>query len=158
VKKNSVFHPWVEDSREIFDEIFENDMQCWKLNGYVKNEDDQIAVLDVMKNHAEFLKNTFIALASKSNFPQITPNDIVLKFKSWELTTTKFLNEQDIFIATTGAQNKEIDFKSKVKVNGILTRFEFFDTVIRIAKKRFFDSKEVKTVADAVEMCIVEFM
>ena len=74
------------------------------------------------------------------------------------MCTTKFLNEADIFISITGSMNKEIDFKSKLKNNGQLTRFEFFDTLIRIAKKRFYDSKEVKSVADAVEMLIVDHM
>ena len=78
------------------------------------------------------MKNIFISLASKSSFPQISPNDLVVKVKSWDLTTTKHLNEADIFISTTGAQNKEVDFKSKIKVNGILTRFEFFDTIVRV--------------------------
>ena len=41
VRKNSVFHPWIEDNQEIFDDMFENDILCWKMHGYVKNEDDQ---------------------------------------------------------------------------------------------------------------------
>lgn len=140
------------------DEVFENDMACWKLNGYVKNEDDQTAVLDVMRNHGEFLKNTFISIASKCNFPQINIGEVVIKFKLWGLLGTKHFNDADVHISCAGAINKEIDFKSKVKINGILTRFEFFDTIIRASKKRFYDSKEVKSVADAVEMCICEYI
>ena len=107
-----------------------------------------------MKKHAEYIKNLFIALASSSHFPQISPNDLVVKVKDWKLFGTNSLNEADIFISVTGAFNKEIDFRSKIKIVGLLTRFEFFDTLIRIAKKRFFDSKEVKTVAAAIETLI----
>ena len=70
-KEASVFKEWRTDAADTAANCIEHDLQLWHAEKFIKDEEDLAATCDVMRKHAQRIKDIFIQLASRSNFPQI---------------------------------------------------------------------------------------
>ena len=59
-KKSSVFAKWRKDTKEILKAAFEEDMLQWKLQRFIKNEQERELTEDVIRKHYKILKEIFI--------------------------------------------------------------------------------------------------
>lgn len=74
-KENSVFSPWKADNSKEILAGFSKDILRWKVQRFVKDEEDYLNVCKIVEQHVFYLKTMYIVLISNSNFPSITWND-----------------------------------------------------------------------------------
>ena len=70
-KASSVFATWQEDLEDTAVNCIEHDLELWHADKFIKDDEDRAKTADVMRKYATVIKNIFIALASRSSFPQI---------------------------------------------------------------------------------------
>lgn len=70
-KASSVFATWIDDQEDTAVNCIEHDLELWNAPKFIKDEEDYEKTADVMRKYAKEIKNIFIAIASRSSFPQI---------------------------------------------------------------------------------------
>ena len=73
----SCFRLWKTDQNNTIRKIIEDELQYWKVPKFVKDTNDQKAVIQEILNNCVFLKTLFTILCCKSNYPTITWIDFV---------------------------------------------------------------------------------
>lgn len=72
-KETSVFAKWKADDDKIMQKcLLEHDFLHWKLEKFVKEDDERQAVEAIFREHFSDLKNIFLELACESAFPAVT--------------------------------------------------------------------------------------
>ena len=59
-KQNSVFKDWKPDQANTALECIEHDLALWHADKFIKDEEDLAATCDVMRKHAQRMKDIFI--------------------------------------------------------------------------------------------------
>ena len=74
-KEHSVFKDWKEDTPEQIADCIEHDIKMWHVSRFIKDDEERLAVENVIRRFAEMLKNAFIQGASRGTFPYLGWND-----------------------------------------------------------------------------------
>ena len=153
-KENSVFNPWkVDNTKEIL-MGFAKDISRWKVQRFVKDEEDYQNVCKIMEQNVFYLKTMYIILISNSNFPSITWNDFTTFVNNWKLIDENLqLSTVDrLFIATKSGDSSDLkDFPERD-----LSRFEFYEIIVRMAGAKYKDWGKWESYAQAVRTIIEE--
>jgi hypothetical protein len=99
--------------------------------------------------HGEILKNLFLIWAAKSSWPQITKDSFAEACQDWGVVCKKHLPVSYCDIAQFEALANESKFEGG-KIKNRMCRFEFFEAIMRVAKRRFLESGDQKTVGEAL--------
>ena len=151
-KENSVFAPWKEDNIKEILSGFAKDISRWKVQRFVKDEEDYNNVCKILEQNALYLKTMYITLISVSNFPSVTWNDFTAFVSSWRLIDENLqLSTVDrLFIATKSGITSDLkDFPERD-----LARFEFYEIVVRMAGAKYKDWGKCDSYAQAVKSII----
>ena len=107
----------------------------------------------VLKQHYPKIKNIWHTVqANSGNYPAVGALDFEQfardsKFVKDEINTAAL---DRCFIAATRAEQEDIDKYPNVPRNA-LNRFEFMEIIVRLAVLKFYETKQVKSYAQAVE-------
>ena len=71
-KETSVFKDWKEDEPKMLERAFNRDVECWKVERFIKDGLARKDVEDALLEYFPALKSIFLALASRSGYPCIT--------------------------------------------------------------------------------------
>lgn len=127
-KNASVFKDWRENTDERLAACCEHDFAFWKLDRFVKNEEEREEILKIIRKHMGTLKTLHTYYAASSINPGY-PSMSELEYSSF-LKKLK-LTDKDLF--------KGIEFKGTMQrgVEGVLDnqlmRFQFVEVVVRLA-------------------------
>ena len=150
-KETSVFDKWIEDNEKIYKQCIEIDSQYWKIARFVKDEEDQANIYKVLLDNFPILKNNFLYVASTSNFPSITLNEMTAYAK----TTNIF--DKNLTMPTLDrlfiAANVDLNGNGDAGSNS-LCRYEFLELIVRIANEKYRKPKLANSVAESVQMLI----
>ena len=128
-------------------------MRYWKLARLVKDPDERNKVEVVVRRHYARLKHIFLHLASLSTFPNIGWID----FSTF--CTQCRLIEKNITLATIDrifiAANVELESQAD-NPDRELCRFEFIETLVRIASVKFKETGVCRSFAEAFEKLLEE--
>ena len=153
-KDCSVFATWkIDNDKEIL-AGFSKDISRWKVQRFVKDEEDYNNLLKVLEQNANFLKTMYITLISTSNYPSITWNDFTSFVNNWKLIDENLqLSTVDrLFIATKSGISSDLkDFPERD-----LARFEFYEIVVRMAGAKYKDWGKWESYSQAVKTIIEE--
>ena len=107
----------------------------------------------VVRKYAEPLKNIFIQIASRSNFPQITSLDFrAFCQRASIIDDYKGATISAIDTCFIGANNNSFKVESMSKE--LLMRYKFLEIITRIAKAKFVETALLGTVDEALEKLI----
>jgi hypothetical protein len=152
-KEMSVFKDWREDSPYILQKSAEIDKREWKAPRFIKDPDEIEKCWDVIWKYFAKLKDIFITMASRSNFPSVT----ILDFTSF-CDVCKIMDKNvnlstidRLFIAT----NVEI-IANDENPDKELCRFEFFEILLRLGNVKYREIGISNSYHQALEKIIKE--
>jgi hypothetical protein len=134
-KETSVFKDWKEDNNYILQRSAELDKKEWKAPRFIKDFEEIDRCWDIIWQNFVRLKDIFITMASRSNFPSVSNLDFTTFCDQCKLIDGKTFNLSDIdrlFIAT----NVELVANDE-NPDKELCRFEFFEILLRIADFKY---------------------
>lgn len=155
---NSVYKDWRKDNEQIYEKCLEHDFKFWKVPKFLKDPDELEEVKKVIQSNFPILKDYYQYLIAVSNFPGIANFD----FMQWT-TDIKIPDEKHgvphsavklVFEAAI-YQDKTLLAGSSNPESG-LCRFEFLESVVRLAKAKFIATGVEKSYVDAVKRIIKE--
>jgi hypothetical protein len=148
-----VFKEWREDTPYILQKSAELDKREWKAPRFIKDPDEVEKCWDVIWKNFSRLKDIFITMASRSNFPSVTLLDFTtfcdickIMDKNVNLSTIDRL-----FIAT----NVEI-IANDENPDKELCRFELFEILLRLANVKYRETGICGSYNEALEKIIKE--
>ena len=152
-KDASVFKEWKEDTPYILQKSAELDKREWKAPRFIKDPEEVEKCWEVIWKYFAKLKDIFITMASRSNFPSVTLLDFTtfcdicrIMDKNVNLSTIDRL-----FIAT----NVEI-IANDENPDKELCRFEFFEILLRLGNVKYRETGITGTYHEALEKIIKE--
>lgn len=152
-KENSVFRDWREDANWVIAKCCELDSKEWKASRFIKDPAEVDKCWKVIEKNFVKLKDMFITLACKSNFPTVTLMDFSIFSE-----ICKFLDSH-VVLATIDrlfiAANVEI-IANDENPDKELCRFEFFEILLRIAQAKYRETNLVATPSEALEKLLKE--
>lgn len=150
-KSETVFRTWEDDTDKKIIECMDHDAKYWKVNRLIKDKNEYVAVLTVVQEHYEFLKNTHIEVASTSEFPHIYAADFTVFMQRANLIDRTFTQADidRVFAAT----NEELVDQANNDDEG-LSRYEFIEVLIRLAYEKYYRKGERKTQAEAFRLLV----
>jgi hypothetical protein len=132
----------------------ELDKKEWKAPRFIRDLDEIDRCWDIIWQNFAKLKDIFINLASKSNFPSVTNLDFTTFCDTCKMIDGKTFNLADIdrlFIAT----NVEIVANDE-NPDKELCRFEFFEILLRIGDFKYRQKGVCNTYSEALEKMVKE--
>ena len=134
VKEASVFAQWRQDDAGIIKNCLAHDSKYWKINRFIREKEEQDQVIEIVKKHFLFLKNTHLYLCSKSQFPAISMNDFTAFSRLANFYDKNVLQStiDRLFIAS----NFEV-IDQESNPDQALIRFEFIELIVRIAIEKY---------------------
>jgi len=132
----------------------ELDKKEWKAPRFIRDVDEIDRCWDIIWQNFAKLKDIFINLASKSNFPSVTNLDFTTFCDNCKMIDAKTFNLADIdrlFIAT----NVEIVANDE-NPDKELCRFEFFEILLRIGDFKYRQKGVCNTYSEALEKIVKE--
>ena len=113
-----------------------------------------------MKKHYEYIKRIWHSVSSESaNYPALGNLDFesfarASKFVKDEINTATLDRS---FIAATRAETSDIEKFPYIPRNA-LNRFEFMEIIVRLAGVKYYETKQVKTYAEATDLFITNYI
>lgn len=71
----NVFKNFVCDFPGLIDNCCNFDFEGWKLNRFVKDQEEQTEIRQLVRKEYPFLKDLYLTLSSRSNFPGLSIMD-----------------------------------------------------------------------------------
>ncbi len=109
-----------------------------------------------MKTHLTFVKECFLTVMAQSSYPAITSNDFLAFFNKCKVIDQATFN-------ISAADRVHIASGVKIKDNpnfstqgNALVRFEFFESLVRIAQQKYKEQGAAATFRDALQMLLSE--
>lgn len=153
-KEKSVFADWQVDDENTALNCMKHDIQHMAIKFFTKDpESEEVQELyDVIFKYGEQIKNIFIQLASRSNFPQIGFMDFSTFSNKVQIPDRK---GEGLF----GAQNVDIQYTSARQSAqeildmdpSLLMRYQFVEILVRIAQGKYVQQKICNTVGEALD-------
>ena len=153
-KDNSVFRAWRADAGSTLNNAFNEDIKLWKGYRFIKDELERKETEDKLKKYFPILKDIFINLAARSNWPNIGSLDMC-SFG----TDAKIVDNVNVNISAVDrtfiAANLKVEASGSAPSNG-LKRFEFLEMIVRLSNIKYIEPKIIKTYPEAVEKLLTE--
>jgi len=158
-KERSVFKDWREDSAITYRKMVNCDSGMWKLSKVIKDEMDVSLsfvfslfltqyhkVTEILGKHMAYLKDIYLQLQTNSGYPFITMVEIANFCVICKLVDDRMkLSNIDLLYHSTNHSTI-----GNVKNKAGLIRTEFFEILVRTAKFKFLETKQVETFAEAL--------
>ena len=106
-----------------------------------------------MIDNAQMVKDLFLTLSAKSKFPQLAIGDFNNACDKFGILHPRILPMSFLATHTGSAMSNAVEFEGKSVTrikDKYLCRFEFVEILVRLAKVRYFDTKEEDCVSDAL--------
>ena len=142
-----MFRDWIEDDKQILGECFAHDVSHWKTKKFVPEFVNFNQVTDIVHDHFESLKEIHIRVCCESSRPDLR-RDPFYKFLSDARVIDRFNLPKGICDTLFKATNFEFE-DSEHNDDNALTRFEFLEILVRVAKARFLQSGEETNITRA---------
>lgn len=85
----------------------------------IKNDDaDKFDLTEYIRTNGELIKNLFIQIGSKSNFPQIMTQGFVEACHKFNIFDKKHLEVARVNTALIAARTNDVKFESSNKIDG----------------------------------------
>lgn len=134
-KPNSVFARWKDDTEQTREKgFYDHDTINWKLERFVKDANQREKIEQVVFDNFFFLKAIFIELCAETAFPNMTMIGWSNLCQRVGLVDGKFLKLSDVDRFYIASRIED----GAVKQHN-LSRFMFFEALIRTAGKRYWD-------------------
>ena len=155
-KATSVFADYREDNITNNNKASKIDSGFFKNYKFIKNEEDQIATNEVLREYFGPLKNEFLNLCSNPKFyPVITWLEYSKACKQWAIFD-KYLTSVDIDRLFVAVNFEEDDLDNND--DNSLCRYEFSEIAARIGKERYYDKNLTDSIADGTRKFIEEHL
>ena len=144
---HNVFKDWIQDDESTLDQIFVNDSRGWKIQRFVKKENELLDLYKVIKENLPMLKQLHTIIMSKSeDYPNIGWFQFVdCCIDCCFLDRNIKMDTLDRTFIASDVEAAKVEGNSKRLMN----RYEFFEALVRIADSKYRASGEVETVAAA---------
>jgi hypothetical protein len=129
-----VFKEWREDNPYILSRSAELDKREWKAPRFIKDPEEVDRCWEVIQKNFARLKDIFITLACRSNFPSITNLDFTAFCDQCKIID-KVINIariDQLFVNT----NYEV-IANDENPDSELCRFEFFEILLRLGNAKY---------------------
>ena len=70
-KSKTIFKEWIVDTPKTCLDCILHDMQYWKIHRFTKPPEDIVNIENIFKAHAQELKDIYIQVSCRSNYPQV---------------------------------------------------------------------------------------
>ena len=152
-KEMSVFQKWRQDTPKQLSDAYNEDIKLWKGYRFIKDEGDKADTERVLQKYFAELKETFIAIAATSAWPNVGQLDFC------DFATKARFLDAAVNISCVDrsfiAANLKVADVATAPSNG-LKRFEFLEIIVRLANSKYGETKVVKTYAEATEKLITD--
>lgn len=156
LRNPNVFKMWSQDTEKQLDMCYSADVEYWKLAKFVKDQGEQTGIRRTISDNYLHLKEIYKMLSARSNFPCLSAQDFLFFMEHVELvdkkTCTAGIIGMHFIAARTDVENRNL------KVHGQnpndINRFEFLETLIRVAKAKYFENKKATSTDEAVRMLV----
>ena len=134
-KDASVFRDWRIDTPEDSLNCIEHDILHWHCSKFIKNPEQLKELTNMVRKYAKELKTTYIMLASRSDFPQVS----MLDFSTWARESLIIDNKGatssylDIWFINANYDSPDVPGRDA----GQLMRYKFIELLVRIAQGKY---------------------
>jgi hypothetical protein len=121
----------------MLDQILDHDSKCWKIERFVKDPEDIPRIFELVRKYLPQLKDAFIQVIARSQFPGATKIDFFSYFarKSGLCSDSESALSDRTFIAV---KNNPVEMKGKDPTT--ISRYEFFEAIVRFAETQFYQT------------------
>ena len=156
-KENSVFKEWKEDTQNMVDTMYQDDIKWWKIGRFIKDEDDRLRVEKLIWKNFAKIKKIFTSLISQSSYPNIGQIDFGNFCEVCKIMDGKVVNLSTVDRAFIAA-NVAVDGQKLSDDNptNALSRFEFLEILVRLAQFKFVNSGVCSTYEEAMQKLLEE--
>lgn len=159
-KHNSVFKDWIQDTDETTDWIYNHDARYWKVNRFIRDEEDLVKTHLILKQNIPLLSQFFIEIISRSNsYPNLGFLDFSENCQKLGFVDKKKISlaKLDIIFTQVNADHDGDDY-IEIDNKKLMIRYEFFEALVRLAGLMYKDTKITKTYAEAFQNFISEII
>ena len=145
-KNKSVFREWREDTTHTLKKSLEIDLRYWKAPRFIKDAADLGNVVHLIEENVYMLKSVFMAVVSASTYPFISWIDFSNLATQLNIVdkNVSFATIDRLFIATNAQITRIPEIPERE-----LTRFEFYEILLRAAGAKFVVPGICQTYAEA---------
>ena len=127
-----------------------------KIPKFIKDKGEIYEVMKVLRKYFPQLRDQFNnQIANPKFYPVIGWLDYVNSCRTWEIID-QYLSATDIDRTFIAVNFEEVDLDANDDKS--LCRYEFLEITVRLAKIKYYDKKRCKTIAEATERMITEFL
>lgn len=146
-----------KETPQVYVDCLTEDWHHGKITRFVKDEQSQNALKDVLRNSYHAFSLIFRrCVASSGPFSEILTIGMSQCMELLEKTgiaderTIRLGDSDTFYVASRVVQHNASRRPLLVKPNDQLLRFQFLEYLVRVAEARYFKTRETSTVADAV--------
>lgn len=149
IKEQSVFGEWIEPD---YKKLLTIDFNYSKIPKIIKDIQDYEGVFELYLNNIHLMLDHFYyMIGHSSSYSQISWMDFSVYCKQLYLDDEKTLSFATIDLLFISSNSNIPEKPNQAKM---LTRFEFFEIFIRIAKAKYMDNGKAKTFTEALQTLI----
>lgn len=155
----SILKEWHPDSQSTYRRCIEHDEENWKIENtqFIKDPQDYAMLRALIVKHFGTLKDVFLHIASKDEFPTIEMFGTEEFSKHMGLIDGKHVKKKDINRMFIAANVSDKDNEHSNPVNA-LVRYEFIEFLVRMAKYKYKEAGMVATTAESFERLMNELV
>ena len=154
---NSILKDWKQDTTGIYKKIIEYDQQFWKVQKYIKEDDEYDEFINLVQKNMFALKELFIHVATKEDWPTIGVFTTETMCENMGLIDNKVIQRSDIDRLFITANYEDI--KHEDNPSNAFCRYEFIEFFSRLARLKYKETeKVVSTNVEAFQRLLDDFI
>ena len=155
-RSKSVFKEWKIDRPKAIEQGLLEEIEYWNVANFVKDENEVQEIIEVMKQHAVFLKTMFTIRSAASAYPAIRWLSYAPMIADLDIFDNNFdMGAVDrVFIAVTSnlALSQSLNIPGKD-----MSRFQFYESIVRVAMIKYKGSA-TETVVEGLRKLFSEVL
>ena len=163
-RETSLFGDFVADTPDLLVEAFEADWKMTRVPLFVKNREDLHIVRLLLLDHYKFVISLFKTYSSTSETSGTASGSFAMSWSdftkcmiSWDIpdqTKCRLVDLDRIFIACKSPSgtpmDKDIPTDPAINPPRALTRHQWLEAIVRVAKFKYFDTKVSVSIAESL--------
>ena len=151
-KEHSVFEPWHEDTPEGLQAAAQLDLDSiiTSLAYLIKDANVRMKTIEYLTREFEYLKLVFLHAACHSNYPYLSWYEYGPLAEDMKLFEGGVFKQSNLDVIYKTCCRKPMKGEKK----GGLCRPEFLESIVRIAKHKYFDSGDADDMRQACEFLV----
>jgi len=131
-------------------------MSLWHVEKFIKDDATRTALMNKVRDYAPELKDLYIALACRSDFPQVSMLDFTIWAKQTQCVDNKNATAQymDIFFIAANHNSVEVQGFDP----SYLMRYKFIEILVRVAQAKYADTIIKKNGVDGYAMAFEKLL